>query len=274
MKRDITTRDQLITLYPELAGDIVRILCKYSTKQDELLKNVEFHFGGKSYRVFARFTKGSLQYIMGKPGIYLQSDASIHVDDDDAIFVSNNDPSILVIPDGTSIFFACPYKLQTQKLTNQENRGWNEDYFIVTCNGSALEKRLQGKDGADIVSALQKVASDYRACFDFESSAMMHLSSDAFDLYSAKPFAKTVRANHLPSFKDAYETWKKLTENNNSGSWYFMAYDFRYHGSAYRLTCGNLVEYDLFYREANEKIRQKLENMGAKDITFVSSKAM
>ena len=53
-----------------------------------------------------------------------------------------------------------------------------------------------------------------------------------------------------------------------------MAYDFRYHGSAYRLTCGNLVEYDLFYREANEKIRQKLENMGAKDITFVSSKAM
>ena len=68
--------------------------------------------------------------------------------------------------------------------------------------------------------------------------------------------------------------WKKLTENNNSGSWYFMAYDFRYHGSAYRLTCGNLVEYDLFYREANEKIRQKLENMGAKDITFVSSKAM
>ena len=102
----------------------------------------------------------------------------------------------------------------------------------------------------------------------------MHLSSDAFDLYSAKPFAKTVRANHLPSFKDVYETWKKLTENNNSGSWYFMAYDFRYHGSAYRLTCGNLVEYDLFYREANEKIRQKLENMGAKDITFVSSKAM
>ena len=62
--------------------------------------------------------------------------------------------------------------------------------------------------------------------------------------------------------------------NNSSGSWCFMAYDFNYHGNQYRLTCGNLVEYDNFYKDANAKIREKLLNMGAKDLQFVCSKVM
>ena len=155
-----------------------------------------------------------------------------------------------------------------------EKRGWNEEYFIMTCGGSALEQAFQSKKGTEICNSLQKVAEDYQACFDFESNTMMYLSSDALDLYSAKPYTKRIRANQLPMFNGVYEAWKALTDNNSSGSWCFMAYDFNYHGNQYRLTCGNLVEYDLFYREANEKIRQKLINMGAKDITFVSSKAM
>ena len=274
MKRELTRKDELVKLYPQLMGDIAEALAKMGKSEGELLEYVEFHFGGNSYRIFAWLQAGSFHYIMGKPGIYLLNDSSITVDDPDAIFVETNDPSVLVMPAGARIYFALPYDLQVNRLVNQEKRGWNEEYFIMTCGGSALEKAFQSKKGTEICNSLQKVAEDYQACFDFESNALMYLSSDAFDLYSAKPFSKRIRANNLPMFKGVYEAWKALTDNNSSGSWCFMAYDFDYHGNRYRLTCGNLVEYDIFYKDANVKIREKLLSMGAKDLQFVCSKVM
>lgn len=274
MKREITSKEELVKLYPQLMGDIASVLAQSSKRKGELLEHVEFHFGGNSYRVFAWLEAGSLHYIMGKPGIYLSNDSSITVDDPDAIFVETNDPSVLVMPAGSSIYFALPYQLQAEKLVNQEKRGWNEDYFIMTCGGSPLEKAFQSKKGAELCESLQKAVADYAACLDFESNTLMYLCSDAFDLYSAKPFTKRIRANQLPMFKGVYDTWKVLTDNNSSGSWCFMAYDFSYHGNQYRLTCGNLVEYDIFYKDANAKIREKLLQMGAKDVQFVCSKVM
>lgn len=120
MKRELTVKEELVKLYPQLMGDIAETLASSSKTEGELLEYVEFHFGGNSYRIFAWLQAGSFHYIMGKPGIYLSNDSSITVDDPDAVFVETNDPSVLVLPAGSKIYFALPYQLQVNKLVNQE----------------------------------------------------------------------------------------------------------------------------------------------------------
>lgn len=268
------TIEELVDFYSGLMNELFKVLEKNGKKEDELLSDVEIHFGGYSHRVFACYAGGKLKYVPGKPGIYLKSDTSINVMDNDAILVENTDTNATVVPCENAMLYTYQYPLDITKIPNDENRGWNENYFILTFKGSKLEKAIAGTRGAAIMQDMNTVLEKYNCCLDSEDATTMYLISPELNFYSAKPYPKRRRANQLPLFRGIYETWKALTDNNNTGSWCYMAYEFNYHGNEYTLTCGNLVEYDLFYREANEKIRKRLEKMGATDLKFISKKVM
>lgn len=268
------TIEELVDFYSDLMNELFKVLEKNGKKEDELLSDVEIHYGGYSHRVFACYANGKLKYITGKPGIYLKNDSSINVMDEDAILVENTDTNAAVVMCENAMLYTYQFPLDISKIPNDENRGWNENYFILTFKGSKLEKAISGTRGTKIMQEMNEVMSKYGCCMDSEDNTTMYLIAPELNFYSAKPYGKRRRANQLPLFKGIYETWKALTENNNTGSWCYMAYEFNYHGNEYTLTSGNLVEYDLFYREANEKIRKKLEKMGATEIKFISKKVM
>lgn len=274
MKYELETTADLFQMYPQIMTDLVKVLVKNGKKPADYLQGVNFFFNGFRHRIFAYYADGRFSYIPGKPGIYLKNDPGITVMDDDVIMVENTDTNASVIQCEKCMLYAYQLPCDLSELTNDGNRGWNDGCFIMTFAGSRLEKQLLKEKGSDVMMQLAHVLEDYGCAFDSENSTTLSLLNQKLGFYSAKPYEKRRRANQLPLFHGVYETWKALTENNNTGSWCYMAYEFDYHGSQYTLTSGNLVEYDLFYRDANEKIRRKLEKMGAENITFISKKVM
>lgn len=269
MNQEIETKEDLVNQYSAIMADLVGVLVNGADGKETYLSNVEFHFDGFSHRVFASYVNGKFTYIDGKPGIYLRNDIKINALDDDTIMVDPNDTNVVVIPCASGLYYAYQYPLHMDEVTNEGNRGWNPGYFVVSWNNKALEKQMDTL-AIEMNAALKK----YRACMDFEGKSVMCLMAPEFDFYSAKPFEKERSANDIPTFKKIYDTWKALTFNNNASAWCYMAYQFTYLGSPYKLTCGNLVEYDIYYRDANEKVKKMLEDLGCKNIHLQSQKVM
>lgn len=270
MSLEISTKEELMNCYPEIMGDLIKVLVDYTNGDHAFLSNVQFHFDGMSYRVFASYVNGKFSYIDGKPGIYLRNDIKINALDEDTIMVDTNDTNVIVLPCTNGLYYAYPYPFHIETIQNEGNRGWNPGYFIMSWKGSKLEKNFP----ADLSQKIEKVLQKYKAGSDYEGKTVMCLMAPELNFYSAVPFEKERSANDLPRFKQVYDTWKDLTFNNNSSAWCYMAYQFKYLGSPYKLTCGNLVEYDIYYREANEKVKQMLEELGATDIKLFSQKIM
>ena len=269
MEQEILSKEDLMNHYSAIMADLVEVLVQAADGKDTFLSNVAFHFDGFSHRVFASYGNGKFSYIDGQPGIYLKNDIKINALDNDTIMVDPNDTNVMIIPCKGGLYYAYQYPLHIEEIINEGNRGWNPGYFIMTWKNKLLEKQLD-TISMQMNHALQK----YHVCVDFEGKSLMCLMAPDFDFYSAKPFEKERSANDIPPFKKIYDTWKALTFNNNSSAWCYMAYQFTYLGSPYKLTCGNLVEYDIYYREANEKVKKMLEDLGCKNIKLQSQKIM
>ena len=144
-----------------LKFEVLTYIEKNGKKEDELLSAVEIHYGGYSHRVFACYVNGKLKYVTGNPRIYLKNDSSIKVMDEDAILVENTDTNAAVVMCENAMLYTYQYPLDISKIPNDENRGWNENYFILTFKGSKLEKAISGPRGTKIMQEMNEVMSKY-----------------------------------------------------------------------------------------------------------------